>query len=72
VELLRFTGHLDFVCVCVYGSTGEFALLVHTGRVSTDESFIVFIMRNSKSNHLGAHGTFKGALQLLSRLRLTR
>jgi len=45
---------------------GKFALLVHE-RVST-QRFVVLIIGNSKSNHLGVQGTFKGSLLSLSKV----
>jgi len=57
---------------CSYESTamGKFALLRHLSefrlRVSDDE-FRLLSIGSSKSNHSGAQGIFKGALQLLSK-----
>jgi len=39
---------------------GKFALLRYLSEVST-KNFVGLIIENSKSNHLGAQGTFKGS-----------
>jgi len=52
---------LKVPCSYLLTAIGQFALLRYLSEFQLIKGFVVLILGNSKSNHLGAQGTFKGS-----------